>query len=147
MRHKLMGVSPCTFQCNLQPRNTTSRKTLLPSTQIWEWRNTASFRALPTTAALNPLLKVTKYLPNLQFSKWHLLSKKILGWKIDKKFKRGQPSKKTISRVILYSQLFLFFKTENKTAEKNDEFYEVSKTRKPKLQKPISSQQPEGPLA
>ena len=95
----------------------------------------------------NPLLKVTKYLPNLQFGKRHLLSKKILGWKIGQKFQKTAtfPEDNFKSNIVL--PIVSFFLTEKKTVEKNDEFYEFSKTCKPKLEKPISSQQPGGPLA
>ena len=104
-------------------------------------------RPLPTTAALNPLLKVTKYLPNLQFGKRHLLSKKILGWKIDQKFQKRATFQENNFKIYIVLPIVSFFLTEKKTVEKNDEFYEYSKTCKPKLQKPISAQQPEGPLA
>ena len=99
-----------------------------PSTQIWEWRNTASLRPLSTTAALNPLLNVTKYSPNLQFGKWHLLSKKILGWKIDQKIQKRATFQEDNFKNYTVLPIVSVFLTEKKTVEKNDELYEFWKT-------------------
>ena len=69
MRYKLMGVSPDTFHSNLQLGTRLPERLCFPSTQVWEWRNAASLWPSSITAALNPLLKVPKYSPNLQFWK------------------------------------------------------------------------------
>ena len=68
--------------------------------------------AVSHNTSFNPVLMVTKYSHSLQACKWHLLSKNILGSKMDHKFKRGQPSKKTISRGILYSHNYFFLRKE-----------------------------------
>ena len=147
MRHKLQGLFLARSIVIYNLGTQLPERLCCPSTQIWERTNAASLWPFPKTAALNPVLMVPKYSPNSQPCKLHLPSKKNPGGKHRRKFKRRQPSKKTISKGMLYSHSFLSFLNRKEKSMDRWWILGVFKTCKPKLQKPINSQQSERPLA